>query len=637
MKKLSNIPSFTLPVLVLVIIACLLLSFESDFLWKLQEEDLFLNSTLFFKEKMVEPGGFLTWISTWFTQFFFHPWVGVLLLCAWWLLLMWLLQRTFRINSQWMPVTLIPVLFLLVTIIDTGYWVYILKLRGHAFVATIGTTAVVGLLWLFRVLVERVQFKQTLLRSTFVLITCAMGYPLLGIYGLGATVFMAIWIWRLEKRRSAALAISLTGVCSAGLLPLFFYRFVYYQTNITNIYVAKLPLYFVLEEYFSYYVPFLLLLLFFLVVLLIPNSPAPSPQGEARKPQKQKDKASKATTPLSFFREMGVGFLISLFLLFATAVYTCSLWYHDENFHHELAMQRCIDRLNWEGVLEEAKKQDAAPTRAIVMMRNLALARLGRQGDEMYHYKNGCKKCEAPFDIRAINTVGSLIYYHYGMPNYSYRLEMERGVEFGWRVEQLKYMALSSIINGEQKLARKFLGLLKQTMFHDVWADHMVEFTKHPESIATSSEMEFITHMMHYNNALTTDHNLVEKFLMLRLIGTHYTGDPIFMEQALYATLWAKDTNEFWAHLYNYTRRYPDRQWPIHIQEAALLFGTLEGRRTIDQWPISPAVRENYQRFDQMSQRYDGMDWDIINEALYPAFGNTYFYDYYMTIFPAQN
>ena len=83
MKKLSNLLSLTLPVVVLAAIAILLLILESDFLWKLQEEDLFLNSSLFFKEKMVEPGGFLTWISTWFTQFFFHPWVGVLLLCSW--------------------------------------------------------------------------------------------------------------------------------------------------------------------------------------------------------------------------------------------------------------------------------------------------------------------------------------------------------------------------------------------------------------------------------------------------------------------------------------------------------------------------------------------------------------------------
>lgn len=646
MKKLINILPLILPVLTLVVIASLLLIFESDFLWKLQEENLFLNTKVFFRDQMVEPGGFLSWISTWFTQFFFHPWMGVLMLCGWWLLLMWLIQRTFGISRPWLPITIIPVLFLLVSIVETGYWIYIIKLYGHVFVSTIGTTTVVALLWTFRSIVQSLYFTshssfKTPLLCLFVVLTCAVGYPLLGIYGIGATALMAVWIWRLEPRKSSALAVSLCGLFSAWLLPLFFYRFVYYQTNIANIHVAKLPLYYVLEEYTSYYVPFLLLLLSFLTMCLISSLPdrsipVPSCQGTEKNPQnqkKQKNKGSKSNPALPHWKQLGV----SLLLLIAAAFYTYRFWYHDENFHHELAMQRCIDRLDWEGVLKEAAKQDDAPTRAIVMMRNLALARLGRQGNEMYHYKNGCKKCNAPFDIRAINSIGALIYFNYGMPNYSYRLEMERGVEFGWRAEQLKYMAKSALINGEQQLARKFLGLLKHTMFHDTWADHMYTFTEHPEDIATSPEMEFITHMMHYKNALTSDHNLVEKFLMTRLINTHNADDPLFMEQALYATLWAKDTNEFWAHLYNYTRRYPDRQWPIHIQEAALLFGTLEGRRTIDQWPISPAVRENYQRFDQMSQRYDGMDWDIINEALYPAFGNTYFYDYYMTIFPAQN
>ena len=109
MRKVLNLPSFTLPVLALLVIAGLLLFFESDFLWKLQEANLFLNSKLFLEELMVEPGGFLSWSGTWFTQFLFHPWLGVLLLCAWWLLLMWLVKKAFRVSSRWMPITIIPV------------------------------------------------------------------------------------------------------------------------------------------------------------------------------------------------------------------------------------------------------------------------------------------------------------------------------------------------------------------------------------------------------------------------------------------------------------------------------------------------------------------------------------------------
>ena len=77
----------------LVAIASVLLYAESDLLWKVQQHNLFLYSSLFFKQMMVAPGGMLSYLGSFFTQFFYHPWIGVLMLCGWWLLLMWLVKR----------------------------------------------------------------------------------------------------------------------------------------------------------------------------------------------------------------------------------------------------------------------------------------------------------------------------------------------------------------------------------------------------------------------------------------------------------------------------------------------------------------------------------------------------------------
>ena len=66
----QHIP-FLLGLLVLAVIAGAMLLYESDFLWKVQEKNLFLNSMLFFKEQMVVPGGLLTWVGMWFTQFLY--------------------------------------------------------------------------------------------------------------------------------------------------------------------------------------------------------------------------------------------------------------------------------------------------------------------------------------------------------------------------------------------------------------------------------------------------------------------------------------------------------------------------------------------------------------------------------------
>ena len=184
----------------LVVVAGMLLICEPHFLWKVQEMNLFLHSSLFFKEQLVVSGGLLTWLSAFFTQFLYYPWLGVTLLCLWWLLLMWLIQRTFRVPGRWTVLMLVPVALLLITIVDQGYWIYILKLRGHFFAATIGTTAVVALLWGYRCIPPKYC-----LRPLYIFLTAAVGYPLMGIYGLAAALLMGLWSWKLD-RKSGALA-----------------------------------------------------------------------------------------------------------------------------------------------------------------------------------------------------------------------------------------------------------------------------------------------------------------------------------------------------------------------------------------------------------------------------------------------
>jgi hypothetical protein len=101
MKMKQKHFALTIWLVALVVMAGALLIFESDQLWKIQEKNLFLCSMLFLKEQLVVPGGLLTWIGTWFTQFLYTPWLGVLLLCIWWFLLMSLPNGLFSILNNW--------------------------------------------------------------------------------------------------------------------------------------------------------------------------------------------------------------------------------------------------------------------------------------------------------------------------------------------------------------------------------------------------------------------------------------------------------------------------------------------------------------------------------------------------------
>ena len=577
----------------LLIIAGALLMFESDFLWKLQDQNLFLNTKLFFNEQMVVPGGLLSWMGTYLTQYFYYPWLGTVLLSLCWLLMMWFTKRAFKLSNQWSALTLVPVALLLLTIVDMGYWVYILKLPGHVFVGTLGTTAVAGLLWVFRALPHRFG-----LRLIFIVITAILGYPFLGIYGLGATLLMGLFIWNLEQPLWQKITGSVLALAGAAIVPQLCYHLVYYQTNLANIYYAALPLFFVTEEYHAYYLPYYGLALFFVLMVT----------GEG---------LCKHITLGKFQKWIVLGTQVLLVAGLAWGV--SHFWYKDENFHHELKMQRCIEQNDWQGVVAEGALQQDEPTRAIVMMRNLALSRLGRQANEMYLYKNGSKRYEAPFDMRLMLCVGPLMYYQYGMLNYCNRLSTEMGVEFGWRVSNLKLLAKCTILNKEDSEARKYLNLLKHTTFYADWAEKAREM----------EELKTVAHMMHYPNMLTSDGGNIEKFLMNRLAECTYADDPYFLEQTLLASLYTKDMGQFWYHFQDYSNLHPKDPMPRYFQEAAYLYGKLEGRPYIDQMPFDQSVKQSFESFMQAAERFDDTDVEYAREGL-KAFCHTYYYDYYL-------
>ena len=609
---------------VLILIGAALLLFENQLLWKIEETNLFLYSPLYFKEQMLVPGGLLSYVGCFFTQYLYHPWLGVLLLCAWWWLLMWLTKRCFRITNLWTGVTVLPVVFLLMMIINLGYWVYLLKLHGYFFVATIGTTAAVALLWGFRSIPAKLWA-----RAAYIALTVIVGYPLIGVYALAAAALMGIWSWRLTKgnRLQPLCCLAVAALCVI-FIPLIYYRQVYYQVSTENIYWAAVPRYFIVDRYDNYYMPYGLLVLYYLLMTILykhDKKPAEESVATVAKPQKKgnknapKKKVNKSTAAVILQAVFGV----------AVAMFVFNYWYKDENFHRELSMQRAVERLDWQGVLDMAAEQEDEPTRPIVSMRNLALSRLGRLGNELCMFRNGAKKSNTPLPVPAMIVNGTQLYYEYGLLNQCYRLCMENSVEFNFRVETLKLMAKTAILNGENQLAHKYLDLLKQTRFHKDWAEHWEKLIGNPEAMAQDPEMGFITHLMQYGNDLGSDQGQPERYIMIQL-GRNISNDPVFREQALLATMWLRDDHAFWAQLALYMEARPNAPLPRYVQEAAYLFSQIDKQVDVSNIPIDPGIKENFARFMQMAQQYEGADMKLTREEMHPFFGDTYYYDYYL-------
>jgi hypothetical protein len=232
--------------------------------------------------------------------------------------------------------------------------------------------------------------------------------------------------------------------------------------------------------------------------------------------------------------------------------------------------------------------------------------------------------------MRMILASGTLLYYQYGLLNSCNRLCTELGVEFGWRAEHLQYLIRCAMLDGDKKIARKYIDILKQTLFFDEWAERMENMMDNPQLIAQDREMGPITHMLHYSDVLGSDNGFVERFIMNQLAKSTYSEDPIFQEQSLLASLWVKDPQIFWYQFNKYAHLHPKAPIPVAYQEAAYLFGQIVKHPNLDKMPFSPGIKESFDKFYQTFSRYEGMNVEDVRKQVGMFYNNTFYYDYHM-------
>ena len=126
-------------IILFIAIAYLLLpAMNSDYLFAIQENSVFIKGRTFMSDIVSDPhGGWIAWVSCYLTQFFYYPWLGSSILIAIWSVTYLLLLRTFNLKGKWSFIAIIPTLLLLVRLLDYGYWMYYTKNIGYAFSGTL--------------------------------------------------------------------------------------------------------------------------------------------------------------------------------------------------------------------------------------------------------------------------------------------------------------------------------------------------------------------------------------------------------------------------------------------------------------------------------------------------------------------
>lgn len=631
--------------LILAVLLWLGLAFhESCVLRKVDDLSLFLFDRLFITESLGTPGGFLGLAGSFLTQFLHLPWLGSLI---WVLLLLAASELTagaFDIPKRFRFIAFIPAVLLIVSNTSLGYGIFIMRAQDHFFSPVLGY-----LLSLVPVFAVRKELASTQQAShgliapllTVVLWTAAL-YPFAGIWALEGTLVSGVYVLMSSALgRSKRITILAASALSVLIIPILYYG-MYTSLRPADLWTAGVPA--VSDSNWTGVVstPYYLVIVFSLILpVIMPLL--------ARTGAKEKGNLLFETIPAAIY--------VLLIWLF---------WFNDSNFHTELSMSLAVDDAEWQQAVnlftDAAKRHERSdarayrsrtdkiaraqgddqisdivqkyqhrffePTRTMVMYRDLALLRLDKALDLSFTMKDGGRAQKSRTQITMAYQSGKQLYLNYGLENMCYRWCMEDIIEHGWSYGTLKYMTMYAIATGEDELALKYIGKLSNTMFYRKWAESQKKLLYDRSLLAQTEPYKGILPMLCFDDHMSNDMGKPELYIM-----NHFANRQPEKATARYdcaALLFAmrsQDISRFWERLYYYLGSSDVAKLPVSVQEAALLYSSLEKDGL--ELPYDKSVTDRYDAFKGYVSSHPIRSME---ESQYPysqKFGKTFQYYYY--------
>ena len=657
-----------------VVLWALLAFYESALLKRTEAFSLFLFDGTYFDSMLSVPAGMLSYIGCFLNQFFYYPVLGATVYVLLLLLVYGLVRKVFEIPMACSLLAIVPVVALVASNTQLGYWLFYLKQPGYYYMALVAT--VISLLGMW-------AYKRAggAVRMVLLVVWVVVGYPFMGVYALVSALLMTLLGIILARRDKKRMLLPLLSMLVALLLVCIVPRLYYYCYTLVpleRIYLPGVPAMqwkqavvegvqyeteSVWQCIYLYWIPYCLLLLSMLCGVFFPLLR-----------DRMSAKAFHVTYPV---------FVLSL-------LFSYVFWFGNSNFRIENKQMVAMWDNDWAAVADYAKDSDD-PTRQIILNKNIALINMGKVGNEMFAYPDGGVLPISPLAVHMTHTDGSSVYYNYGKFNYCYRWCVENSVEYGWRPEYLKNAARSMLLAGEYRLAARYLKILKSTMFHGGWAGEMEKYLYNPELIKNDSAFAIPLQFACYEDALGVDDgvevhltstldapavlNTSNARMVLSMRDAFAAGDikalmaaydnkkdvtPEFIESSVLVALIKKDSKRFWNLFGLYLNNHLEgvdmsagkvtKYLPMHYQEALLLFKTLDKGKSVQigddflnavvsRTPGGAESRfNNFQRAvavsrDAIKKKYPDISDARMNAQLASLlkkdFGNTYYYYYF--------
>jgi hypothetical protein len=606
-KSFGNKSQIVISLILFIVVWSLLTFYEHDLLLKVESHSLFLFDSTFLFDNLRSVGGLLTYLSTFLTQFLYIPWLGALIYTLLLNLAAYFTFVAYDIPKKWSIVSFFPAILLLAGNMHLGYTLFIIKGLGFFFSPLIGYIVTIGITIAFK------KVSNNYISCLSILLFGIIGYPLFGFWALLGLISIASGIL-FDGNKAGKWGIFIIAVLSASTVPLIASQ-LYMDMRASDIYTIDLQQLPYNDEFISYYIPYIIIGLFVIFIPIFSK------------------KILSEKTELNYKK-----YAISQIIIIGIYILTVwGFWFKESNFRAEIKMSVAVDKMDWKRVIEIHQKTTSSknfsatePTRLMVQYKNLALAKMGNEGNLIYSYRDGGKMQKSPQIITMMIQCGKQLYLHYGLLNYCYRWCIEDAVEYGWNVSDLKYAVMSSLLSNDHGVTKKYLNLLDKTLFHRKWALAQRELMQHSESIAESKEYKSIIPLICKDNTIDNDNVMIEMYLMNYFTKKRPTyATPEFDRISLMWAMQTQDIPTFWSCFSNYTTTNVIKRMPRYYQEAALLYGNLEKNVDISSMPFDKEVISSFNNFNNFASKNPVRDLDESRPLYYNKFGKTFYYFYY--------
>jgi hypothetical protein len=179
---------------------------------------------------------------------------------------------------------------------------------------------------------------------------------------------------------------------------------------------------------------------------------------------------------------------VTILVVFPVVIFLLSKFY-DPALENLTKLEKSAYRQDWDAVIKQHERHPSSNVFGQYFY-NLALSEKGQLCNRLFfgHQNYGPLSLTLPTDIEQADK-SVYFYYAIGLVSQAHHLAYELMVVHGYRPENIKMLIKTELINGNYKIARRYIDVLKKTLYYRKWAKKYETMNFNPALINADPEL----------------------------------------------------------------------------------------------------------------------------------------------------